>query len=285
MSFKKELLDENGRITINKFDDKYFNNFDKEYTSENIKNICFLDLETTGLSKEDKIVEIAIKLVEIEKESGILLRVIDFYESFNDPGFKMDSKNIAIHGITDAMVSKQSIDWNKVKDIFEKSDIIVAHNARFDRSFMDIYFPLSEEKLWACSMNDIDWISLGFNSRKQEMLCIWHGFYYESHRAMSDVDALIHLVTHPTYKDQKPIRELIGNARQIGYKILALNSPYERKDTLKSNGYFWDDSKKCWWKVIKEEVLENEKSWLESNIYSGSFMGQVELVMPSDRYK
>ena len=33
-------------------------------------------------------------------------------------------------------------------------------------------------------------ISTPSNSFKQELLAIWHGFYYESHRAMMDVDAL-----------------------------------------------------------------------------------------------
>ena len=31
------------------------------------------------------------------------------------------------------------------------SDIILAHNASFDRAFMDRYLPLSKDKIWACS--------------------------------------------------------------------------------------------------------------------------------------
>ena len=53
-----------------------------------------------------------------------------------------------------------------------------------------------------------------FKAFKQELLCIWHGFYYDSHRAMMDIDALIYLLSHPSYSDNKPIVELIQNAKK-----------------------------------------------------------------------
>jgi len=34
---------------------------------------------------------------------------------------------------------------------------------------MDKSLPLSQEKLWACTMNDIDWLNRGFTSSKQEL--------------------------------------------------------------------------------------------------------------------
>ena len=285
MSFKKDLHNEDGRVTLEKFDENLFNFSNQENLDIEVKNLCFLDLETTGLNHDDKIVELAIKLVEIDAKNGKLIRINDSFESFNDPGFQMDEKNIAVHGISNEMVSGKSIDWDKVKNIFDRSDIVIAHNARFDRSFMDKSFSLSNDMVWACSLNDIDWSGLGFNSRSQELLCIWHGFYYESHRAMADVDALIYLVTHPLYKDQKPIKQLTDSSNLAGYKVIALNSPFEKKDILKSHSYFWDSLNKYWWKSIKEVELEDEKSWLENNVYDGDFMGQVEMIMPNDRYK
>ena len=37
--------------------------------------------------------------------------------------------------------------------------------------------------------------------------------------------------------------------------------------------------------MVDETDLENEKLWLEENVYNGTFLGQVELVTPADRYK
>ena len=72
----------------------------------------------------------------------------------------MTQKNISIHGITNETVKGHSIDWKRVEEIFINTDIIAAHNAKFDRSFMDKVFPLSEEKIWACTVNDINWPQL-----------------------------------------------------------------------------------------------------------------------------
>ena len=48
--------------------------------------ICFLDLETTGTDyKEDKIIEIAIKCIEIIKDNGNDVKVIAAYQSLEDP--------------------------------------------------------------------------------------------------------------------------------------------------------------------------------------------------------
>lgn len=285
MTFITSLV-HNDQITLKKFMTNLIDTARLDVDNENAKSICFLDLETTGLNSEsDKIVEVALKQVLIDTGSGELIKIVDSYESFNDPQFIMNDHNISIHGITNEMVSGKSIDWSRVEVVFENSDIIVAHNARFDRSFMDKYFPQSQEKVWACSVNDINWTELGFSSRSQELLCIWHGFYYESHRAMSDVDALIYLVTHPSYVKEKPIKELIDNAYQGGYKILALNSSIKYKDVLRNNGYYWNADSKYWWKTIKEEELEEEKDWLEGSVYQGPFLGQVELLTPADRYK
>ena len=78
---------------------------------------------------------------------------------------------------------------------------------------------------------------------------------------------------------------MIDTAYQSRYKVIALNSSIQYKDTLRTNGYFWNGAEKYWWKSIAEDELEDEKDWMEKNIYGGSFLGQVELIMPADRYK
>ena len=73
-------------------------------------NICFIDLETTGLNKEeDKIIEIALKTVKIDKAEGNIISFDDKYESFQDPGIKIEEKISLITGITDSMVTGYEI--------------------------------------------------------------------------------------------------------------------------------------------------------------------------------
>ena len=297
MTFIKGLNDIENNIKLQKYEGKDLvvnkpDQLDNLNSSSPRMRICFLDLETTGLDKnEDKIIEIAIKCIEITKNNGDNIKVIDAYESLQDPKIPIPESSTKIHGITDEMVDSQEIDWNYVKNIFNKSQLIVAHNAKFDRSFMDIALPLSQQKIWACSINDINWDDRGFSSYKQEMLCIWHGFYYDSHRAMGDINALIHLLTHPSYINDKPIIELIENAKKPLCKVEARFAKFEYKNLLKSRGYKWyisnsgNKNDNVWYKLISRSEIENEKKWLSENIYIGNFKGHVSPLLIKDKYK
>ena len=189
--------------------------------------ICFLDLETTGLDKfASEIIEVAMKLILVDEKSGDIINVLNEYESLQEPQGRITQTITDVTGITNEMVEGKSIDWSVVNTIVNSSDIIVAHNARFDRGFFDLVSDLSKNKIWCCSVNDINCAELGFSIKNQEMLCILHGFYYSSHRAMNDVDALIQLLIHPHYGKHRPILDLINNAKQIRFKILVSNFPY-----------------------------------------------------------
>ena len=297
MSFIKGLNDIDNNIKLQKFEGKNLT-VNKPQTLEPLDassprmRICFLDLETTGLDKkEDKIIEIASKCIEITKENGDDVAVIDSYESLQDPGCPIPESSTQINGITDEMVKGKSIDWEYVEDILNKSQLIIAHNAQFDRSFMDLTLPLSKNKIWACSINDIDWDKRGFKALKQELLCIWHGFYYDSHRAMIDVDALIHLLTHPNYIDNQPIVELIQNAKKPVCRVEATFAKFKYKNLLKKRQYRWynadngnrDDN--AWYKLINHADIESEREWLTENVYNGNFQGRFIEVTVVDKYK
>lgn len=286
MTFLKKTIKSNQSIELYKFNGENFVNLPQNFHDKNTIKVCFLDLETTGTNKESsKIIEFAGKLAAINKENGDLIGIIDSYQSFNDPEELISPVITRITGITNKDVEGYSLDWEIISSILNKADIVVAHNATFDRGFMDRYLPLSKEKVWACSVNDINWSQRGFNAKGQEILCIWHGFYYESHRAMYDVDALIHLVTYDVKGQNKASLELISNSVKPTYKIVAINSPYETKDLLKLRNYRWNRVKRYWWKNIFIEDLESEKEWMADNIYNGHFQGQVVEIELTDKYK
>ena len=297
MSFIKGLHDIDNCIKLSKFEGQGLeivskDNLEQLNASSPRMRICFLDLETTGTDyKKDEIIEIAIKCIEITKVSGAKMEVINAYDSLNDPGIPIPENATKINGITDEMVKGKSIDWKKVNEIFMISQLIIAHNAAFDRSFMDKAFNLSKNKIWACSINDIDWEKRKFNNVKQELLCIWHGFYYDSHRAMNDVDALIYLLTHPSYINNKPITELIQNAKKAVCRIEATFAKYEFKDILKNRNYKWFDpgtnnkEDKAWCKIVSHEDKENEIKWLSENIYDNNFKGKCIEITVIDKYK
>ncbi|MBI65385.1 MAG: DNA polymerase III subunit epsilon [Candidatus Marinimicrobia bacterium] len=291
MSFIKEVLNSDNTIQIKKFNgeglelgsDQHEINLDR---NSDFIYICVIDLETTGLDcDEDEIIEIAMKLIQVSKTKIEQLKVVDAYESFQDPGIVITEESTRIHGITNDMVQGHQIDWMRVESILNNSQLIVAHNARFDRSFIDKKLELSKDKIWACSVNDIDWEKRNFSSKKQEMLCIWHGFYYDSHRAMIDVDALIFLLTHPSYESHHPILELIHNAKKPMCLIEATHAKYEFKNILKKRRYRWNADNKVWYTFVKNDEIDDERLWLTDNVYNKYFQGKIIEITPKNKYK
>ena len=251
-------------------------------------SLAFLDVETTGLDKRnDQIIELAVKVVNVEKTSGKIVSIEGDYESYNDPGFEISDRITQLTGIKNKDIKGRAIVWGHVDDLISNVDLIVAHNANFDRSFVDRNSVISVRKVWSCSVNDIDWLKRGFSSSKQELLCYWHGFFFDAHRAMNDIDALINLLTHSSYTSKRPIIELIQNSQKDQYIILAENFSYneKKKEIIKRNKYMWNPDHKVWYKNVSEDSIEAEKKILAATIYDNVFQGRVKKIDPTDKYK
>ena len=285
MTFIPSIIDESNKILLKKYGPP---SPELLITDQESIVIAFVDTETTGIDRaNDHIIEIAMKLVKFEVISGKILNIKGSYESFNDPKEDISKDITLLTGINNNMVDGEYIDWVQVNNLLEDADLIVAHNAGFDRAFLDRFSNISQNKIWVCSVFDIDWLNRGFLSSKQELLCYWHGFYFDAHRAMNDVDALIHLLTYDLKNFDRALLELIENSKKSEYVIFADNFKFDpvKKDIVKGNKYRWDSNSKVWYKKVKVDELASEKDWLTAAIYDQIFEGRVEKIEPIDKYK
>lgn len=246
-----------------------------------------IDVETTGLNnRTDSIIEIGLRQFLFNKATGEFLKCGDSYSAFQDPGKPLSDEVKRITGITDDMVVGQHIDWTRVDSLLTEANLIIAHNAAFDRPFIDKHSKVSPNKTWACSVKQIDWSSKGYPSQKLEILSIFHGFFTDAHRALHDAEAMLYLLSHVDGHTRKPyLDELLRNARRPCVKIVAANSPFESKDFLKQRGYSWDTTARAWNKTIFKENLDQEIAWLESVVYNGSFRGSAVEIPLTDNFK
>jgi DNA polymerase-3 subunit epsilon len=252
----------------------------KEWIENNkdiVRSGAALDTETTGANKyTDKIIELGIRFFLFNKVTGEIVSILDSFEGQEDPGFQLDPKIIQLTGLTNEDLKNKKIDWQFVDSLLEKVDLIIAHNAAFDRPFLEKYSEVAKIKPWACSAKQINWYENGFSTGKLELLSIWHGFFVDAHRALTDADALLHLLSFKSPTKNTPyMLELLTNARRPMLKIFVVGAPYDSKDLLRARSYYWDPERKSWAKLIYKDESESEIAWLEEFIYKSRFRGEV----------
>jgi DNA polymerase-3 subunit epsilon len=258
---------------------------------EEARTALFVDVETTGKQwTTDKVIEFAGVPFTFGMKSGRIISVAAPLVSLEDPGRPVPPEIVRLTHITDEMVAGQRIDDAQVKMLVDQAQLIVAHNAKFDRPFIEARFPLFADKHWACSINDIPWEAHGLGSVKLGWLLMEHaGLYFRAHRAEDDCLAAIHVLATPFADDGSlPMRHLLESSRRQTTMVRAIDSPFDTKELLKARGYQWDSGApgraKAWQKEVAEGALESELNWLRATIYKGKGVPETKTLTARVRY-
>lgn len=255
-------------------------------TRAQLATVLVLDTETTGLNPaRDKMVELAMLRVQVDRRTGQPVGAMQIYNGLEDPGMPMPDEARAVTGITDDMLRGQRLDDAQVHALLAGADLVVAHNAGFDRPFVEARFAAFEGLKWACSFADIDWKSLGRGSAKLSALGQDLGFFYDAHRAEMDCHALLAVLRAPlthltsmtaasSEAEPEPMHngllQLLAAAQSPSYRVQATGAPFEAKDALKARGYRWDVAGKVWHtRISNAEAFAAECAWLKQAVYGG----------------
>jgi DNA polymerase III subunit epsilon len=233
----------------------------------------FVDVETTGLHPQsDRIIQYSGVPFEYSPATGRICRILPAVEYFEDPGRPIPPVIVAKTGINNQMVAGKRLDDEAIVASLSDVALVIAHNAVFDRRFLERRIPAFAEKCWACSQTEVPWPSNGYDSVKLEYLVYKHTrTFYSAHRADEDCYAAIHLLATPLPDGRYPLHQLLESARRTSVRIWASNSPFATKDALRTRGYRWagDETgpKRAWWKDLREADVEAELSWLRTEVY------------------
>lgn len=222
-----------------------------------------VDVETTGIDPEnDKIIEIGV--LEFAVDQDFNCNIVSMYSGLEDPQEPLKPEIVKLTHLTDAVLSGKKIQWDTVRQYFDKASIVVAHNCAFDRAFLMRRTELSDVDVhWACSVKHVDWEKKGFRSRALNYLAADHGFVNPfAHRALFDCASTFRLVA-------PHIKELMDNSYQREYRVFATGAPFDMKQKLKERAYMWDPDQRVWYKNVLEASLTIEREFLSAEIYLG----------------
>jgi DNA polymerase-3 subunit epsilon len=188
-------------------------------------------------------------------------------------------------------VAGKKIDDAAVAQLLDGVGIVIAHNAGFDRKFLEPRLPVFASLPWGCSWREIPWSEAGIESSKLEYLAYRSGFFYEGHRAEIDCLALLEVLRRPFVRVSQPsadadatqranappevtaLKLLLDSARAPSFRLWAVGSPFESKDALRKRGYWWDAAKRCWYcELGAREELDAELAWLREAVFAGRSM-------------
>jgi DNA polymerase III subunit epsilon len=181
------------------------------------QNLAFIDVETTGLSPaRDNIIEIAI----IRVEGG---KIIQTYETLVNPGKQIPPEITLLTGITSGEL-ENAPDFYSIKNDIRKildGAVFVAHNARFDYSFIRAEFMRQEESFSAkilCTAKLSRRLYPRFHRHNLDSLIDRFNIPCDTrHRALSDTKAIwnffqIALEKHGQKKISDAIDKIMKNA-------------------------------------------------------------------------
>jgi DNA polymerase III subunit epsilon len=207
-----------------------------------MKRAVILDTETTGLDpKVERCIEVAVCLFDLD-----LAAPIASYASLIDAGGGVNNNpaepinRIRPELLVDGAEPRKV--WDQVYSFVERADVVLAHQASFDRSFVPE--SIAKAKPWCCTEHHVDW-PLAQPGKSLVHVALAHGVgVVHAHRAMTDVDTIARLLAR-VHEMGHDLVALLQRAMRPRKKVAALVS-YDDREKAKTAGFAWDPPTKTW---------------------------------------
>lgn len=257
---------------------------------EDIRRVMFVATETTGLSLiEDSIFELGYLLAEVDTKTGAVLRTGGKYQAFEDPGKPLDPYVSELTGVKDEDVKGKVFDAARIAADIAKVDLVVSHSADFDRQFLEKRFPEFQDKWFACSGTDVNWLAYGSRLTSLKFLAYKVArVFFDGRRTLSMAELLVHVLAMEVPDVGCPMAELLNNSRTMLNRVWADGAPSEMAGVLKAAGYDYCtnampfDLKRTWFRETTN--VQEEIDWLGSEVLPRGAVVTVDQVSGRERF-
>lgn len=218
-----------------------------------IRTICIVDVETTGLEPgKDQVIELGAILWSVEHCTMI--------EAYSRLLPAQANAAEAVNGIPAGALSvlQEAPTWDGLLDLAGEADALVAHNAAFDRAFIDRAVngievdekPFALGDPWICTIEDFVWPRAG-GGNSLIAIALTHGCaVVAAHRAINDCLLLVRL-----FESLPDIALRLTAAREHAKlpknRHVALVS-YEDREKAKVAGFSWEAGRKEWHRTMAD---------------------------------
>ena len=228
---------EQGGISSSKSNEEPVEILANQYLPE---NILILDTETTGLDNEkDDCLEVGSILFNVKSRSVLA------QQSFLLPVETNNAEKINNIPAEITRVPQPMFEAIKYfESLVQVSDVIVAHNAEFDRQWFGLNKLPPIKKQWICSMDDMTWPAdkqLKTRPSVRDLALAYGVPVWNLHRALTDCIYLAEV-----FKRCSELEKLLIRALEPKVLIRAEIS-YENRHLAKNAGFRWNDAIKGAW--------------------------------------
>ncbi|MCP9819841.1 3'-5' exonuclease [Synechococcus sp. Cruz-9H2] len=207
--------------------------------------LLLLDCETTGLDPDlDQLVEVGAVLFSVPhravlQQLSVLLPVEqNAAEAINGISPAITHCSIAVDGFMALLVQLAC-----------SADALVAHNAAFDRQWLDPLL-VTSTKPWICTMSGISWPDLRPNP-SVTALALAHGIpVWAAHRALTDCSYLAQVL------ERAPGLEDLLAEGLLPRSLCVANVSFEQRQQAKDHGFRWLPDRKQWQRELTEAQID-----------------------------
>jgi DNA polymerase-3 subunit epsilon len=209
--------------------------------------LLIIDTETTGLQQG----------VDSLLEVGAILFSVEWRAPIQSLSFLLPVDRNPAEGINCIPAGLTRGPWplstclEQLAQLFGVADAIVAHNAAFDRPWVESLMGGSSGKPWICSMEDMEWEGMIKARPSMVDLALGHGVpVWAAHRALTDCTYLSQVLER--VDDLEGMLVIAMEPREVYVARVS----YERRELAKQHGFHWDAGQRLWLKKMRAAQAE-----------------------------